>query len=154
MMFKVQRFCTRMHASWVTIRRTPVIRITLMSVLVFRLRNVPDEEASAIRSLLDEARIEWFETTAGNWGIAMPGLWVQHDEDAIRARELIDQYQLTLSVSQRQLYEEQRKAGQTTTLRQRILEHPLRSLGIVLFCLFILYVSIHPFLQMIGYSRQ
>ena len=44
-----------------------------MSALIFRLRNVPEDEAMQVRDLLDEHRIDWFETSAGNWGIGMPG---------------------------------------------------------------------------------
>lgn len=125
-----------------------------MSALIFRLRHVPDDEAEAIRNLLSEHGIDWYETSAGNWGIAMPGLWAANDEQIDEACELIEKYQRELSVSQRELHEQQRLLGQSTTLIQRIVAHPLRSIGIVLFCLFILYVSIHPFMQMVNYSQQ
>ena len=63
-----------------------------MSALIFRLRNVPEDEAMQVRDLLDEHRIDWFETSAGNWGIGMPGLWVKDVDDAQRARTLIDTF--------------------------------------------------------------
>lgn len=125
-----------------------------MSALIFRLRHVPNDEAEAIRKLLSDHAIDWYETSAGNWGIAMPGLWVSNDEQIDEASALIEAYQQEYAASQRQLHEQQRESGHSTTLRQRILTHPFRSIGIVLFCLFILYVSIHPFLQMIEYSTQ
>jgi len=125
-----------------------------MSALIFRLRNVPDDEAEAIRNLLNERGIDWYETGAGNWGIAMPGLWVGNDAQVDMARQLISQYQQNHAATQRKLYEQQEQLGQNATLTQRLVEHPFRSVGIILFCLFILYVSIHPFIQMIGYSKQ
>jgi len=125
-----------------------------MSALIFRLRHVPYEEAEAIRQLLSEHNIDWYETSAGNWGIAMPGLWVANDAQIEQARQLIDTYQQNHSATQRELHERQRQLGQSTTLIQRLIDYPFRSLGIILFCLFILYVSIHPFMQMIGYSQQ
>ena len=125
-----------------------------MAVLIFRLRQVPDDEAEAIRHLLDENTIDWYETNAGNWGISMPGIWVSDDEQAAFAQQLIGQYQHERASSQRLLHEQQKQLGQNATMLQRIIQHPLRSIGIILFCLFILYVSIHPFMQMIGYSRQ
>lgn len=135
--------------------RTPIVlQQKPMSVLIFRLRHVPEEEADAIRSLLDESQIDWFETTAGNWGIAMPGLWVKEDKDVQKARSIIDDYQQTLSITQRKLYEERQQAGEVSTFTQRIAQHPFRIAVIFLFCLFILYVSIHPFMQMIGYTSQ
>ena len=123
-----------------------------MSQLVFRLRNVPDDEAEAVRELLDQHNLDWYETTAENWGIAMPGLWVRKTDDAPQARSLIDTYQQQRGVFMRQEYESERVTGNAQTLANRIKAQPFRVLGIVLFCLFILYVSVNPFLQLIGYS--
>jgi len=64
-----------------------------MSALVFRLRNVPDDEAADIRALLERHKIGYFETTAGNWGISMPGIWVEDATDLEQARRIIDEYQ-------------------------------------------------------------
>lgn len=125
-----------------------------MSTLIFKLRHVPDNEAQAIRDLLDSNQIEWFETSAGNWGIAMPGIWAANDEQVPTARELIDRYQAEHTSRQRELHEQLRQQGLQKSLKQILIERPFRTIGIVLFCIFILYVSIHPFLQMIGYSRS
>ncbi len=125
-----------------------------MSALIFRLRHVPDDEAEAIRNLLDQSAIDWYETTAGNWGISMPGIWGNDDEHAGPARELIEQYQRERAITQRELHDQRIQQGQDVKLVQRIVQHPLRTMGIILFCLFIIYVSIHPFMQMIEFSRQ
>ena len=116
-----------------------------MSTLVFRLRNVPDEEADEVRVLLDEARIEWYETTAGNWGIAMPALWVGDDADAHRARALVDAYQRERAT---------RAAGYPPppSFAVRFRERPLAVLAIIAFCAFILYLSVNPFLQLVAHS--
>ncbi len=124
-----------------------------MPALVFRLRNVPEDEAEAIRSLLDDNHIQWYETSAGNWGIAMPGIWVNDTEDMPRARSLIDVYQQERSTTLRSHYQQEMEAGDAPTMMHRFKQHPLRTIGIFVFCLFILYVSINPFLQMIGYSK-
>ncbi|MFK7854181.1 MAG: DUF6164 family protein [Granulosicoccus sp.] len=124
-----------------------------MSTLVFRLRNVPEEEAQSVRDLLDEHKLEWYETSAGNWGIAMPGIWVQDSSDAPKARSIINDYQQQHSERVRRDHESDLASGNVPTLTSRIQTQPFRMLGIVLFCLFILYVSINPFLQLIGYSQ-
>jgi len=124
-----------------------------MSQLVFRLRNVPDDEADAVRNILNEHKLDWYETTAGNWGIAMPGIWIKDPDDASTARTLIDTYQQQRGKQMRQDYESEHAAGNVQTLANRVRAQPFRVLGIVLFCLFILYVSINPFLQLIGYSK-
>lgn len=123
-----------------------------MSALIFRLRHVPDEEAEAVRDLLTRHHIDWYETSAGNWGIAMPGIWVSDDQQVENARKLINTFQQQLSSSQREIYEKQKRSGLTPSLIERVLERPLRSVGIIAFCLFIVYVSINPFLQLVHQS--
>jgi len=125
-----------------------------MASLIFRLRQVPDDEAEEIRLLLDKNTIDWYETTAGNWGISMPGIWVRDDEQAELASKIIEQYQQKRATTQRSLHEQQKQLGQNTTIFQRIAQHPLKSIGIVLFCLFIMYVSVYPFLQCRSRSRS
>jgi len=118
-----------------------------MTTLVFRLRNVPDEEADEVRSLLDEAGIGWYETTAGNWGIAMPGLWVGEADEAARARMLIDTYQ-----RERETRIAASRAPLSTLARLR--ERPLAVLAVFTFCAFVLYVSINPFLELAARSAR
>jgi len=124
-----------------------------MSALIFRLRNVPEEEANQVRSLLDESRIDWFETSAGNWGIGMPGLWVKNADDATRARELIDSFQQELETAEKARFRELQKSGRAPTLVESIQARPFAMLAILIFCLFIIYISINPFLQLAQTSR-
>ncbi len=125
-----------------------------MSALLFKLRHVPEDEAEAVRTLLNTNNIEWYETNAGNWGISMPGIWSNNEHQVADAIALIEQYQQERTIAQRSEYEKQKQLGQQVTLTQRLLQHPLQSAAIVIFCAFVLFVSIHPFLQMIGYSQQ
>lgn len=60
-----------------------------MAQLVFRLKNVPEQEADDIRALLDEHGIEFYETSAGRWQISMAGIWVRDKAQAAKAKELI-----------------------------------------------------------------
>ena len=60
---------------------------------VFRLKDVPADEAEDVRNLLADKDIEFYETSAGNWGVSMPALWLRDDSDWDRARALIDEYQ-------------------------------------------------------------
>ena len=118
-----------------------------MSTLVFKLRYVPEDEASEVRSLLEAHHIEFYETTAGNWGIAMPGLWVQ-DEDVARARELINQYQATRTQDSRKEFEQAVARGDGPRWYAYFVKHPLATTGIVLFCLFIVYALLSPFVRL------
>jgi len=119
-----------------------------MAALVFKLRNVPDDEADDIRSLLKQHNIEFYETTAGNWGISMPAIWAENDEDRDRTKELIDRYQKERAINARTRYEEDRQAGRVPGFTHIIRQRPLISLGIILFCLFVVYVMLSPFIRL------
>lgn len=119
-----------------------------MSALVFKLRNVPEDEANDIRELLETNRIEFYETTAGNWGIAMPGLWAADDDDIEKAKALIHTYQRERTQQQRQQYQEAVARGDSPKWYARFVENPLPTLGIVLFCLFIVYALLSPFVRL------
>lgn len=123
-----------------------------MPTLVFRLRNVPEDEANDVRELMDENEFDWYETSAGNWGIAMPGIWVSNDDELKKARQLIETYQRTRQATMRENYHQKIEDGSVVSFAQRLKEHPLRVAGLVIFCVFILFVSINPFMQLIGYK--
>ena len=67
--------------------------MTAMAVLIFKLRYVPDDEAQEVRDLLSENAIDFYETSAGVFGISMPGLWIKNKDQTEIARQLIDEYQ-------------------------------------------------------------
>ncbi len=118
-----------------------------MSKLVFKLRHVPDDEAEAIRQLLDEHEIAFFETSAGNWGISLPALWIRDEQDFDRARALIDDYQQQRSQHMRSVYEEQRQRGEVRTLWHSFIEAPLRFIVYVGLALLVLCFSVRVFLS-------
>lgn len=124
-----------------------------MAALAFRLRNVPEDEVRDVVALLDEAGIEWYETEAGNWGIAMPALWVRRDEDLARARTLIERYQRARGPRVRAERDVRVAEGREPTLATRLRERPVATLGALAFCAFVLYVSIEPFVRLVGLAR-
>jgi len=124
----------------------PVI-LSSMSAIVFKLRNVPEDEARDVRELLTTHNIEFFETTAGNWGISMPGLWVE-DDDVQRSRELINDYQIQRAAEHRQRRQEAIARGEHAAWYQPFVTRPVATLGTVLFCLFIIYALLAPFIRL------
>lgn len=119
-----------------------------MSALLFKLRNVPEDEADDIRQLMDDNNIEYYETTAGNWGISMPAIWVQHDADLTKAKSLVSDYQQKRAAQARQAYNDMRASGTAPSWFSRFQAKPLATAGIILFCLFVLYVMISPFVRL------
>ncbi len=119
-----------------------------MSALLFKLRNVPDDEAEDIRKLMDTHGIEIYETSAGNWGISMPAIWVQNDAQLPEAKQLLDQYQHTRAADARRTYIEDRRTGVAPGFIQKVTERPFAVAGIILFCLFVIYAMTSPFIRL------
>lgn len=119
-----------------------------MSKLLFRMRNVPADEAEEVRALLQEHEIEFFETHAGNWGISMPGLWVMRDEQLGEARLLLDAYQAERSARVRQDYAMSRERGEAKTLWHSFCDNPFRFVGYTGLALAIMYLSVRFFLTL------
>ncbi len=118
-----------------------------MSVQLFRLKNVSDDEAEDIRTLLTNNHIDYYETPAGNWGVSMPAIWLNDDEELERAKDLIDRYQQERQANIRKEYEQAKKSGQQQTLLTELFNHPLQFIIYVAIAVLVLYVSIRPFLN-------
>ena len=64
-----------------------------MAKLLFRLNGVNEDEAEDVRTLLQDAGIEFYETDEGRWRISVAAIWLRHNDDYEQARGLLDQYQ-------------------------------------------------------------
>lgn len=117
-----------------------------MAVIIFRLNGVPDDEAEEVRALLSENGFEFYETTAGRWGISVAALWLKHDADKDRARVLIDEFQHRRLAQVRAEYEQLREQGNIDSLLQRLLRNPLQTVFYIIFIALIIYLSLSPFI--------
>ena len=122
----------------------PPIRLSLsghnMAKLLFRMRDVPDDEAEEVRELLTQNEIPFFETFAGNWGISMPGLWLVDEQQFDEARALLDEYQEVRSTRVKSQYLKQREQGEIRTFWESFRAEPVRFsvyLGLVALVLFL-----------------
>jgi hypothetical protein len=120
-----------------------------VAVLLFKLRNAPDQEADEIRALLKANSIDFYETSSGAWGISMPAIWL-HDEQLLsQATELIDGYQRDRQCAARDEYERLRRQGRQRTIMDLVKESPVRAALFFAASLLILYISVMPFLDLI-----
>lgn len=119
-----------------------------MSTLVFKLRNVPNDEADDIRKLLSENGIEYYETSAGNWGISMPAIWINNEQQLGQAKQLIDQYERERPVQIQEQYRQQEREGTNRTFLDAAKEQPLRISLYLAAILGVLYLSTKPFLDL------
>ena len=118
-----------------------------MAVKLFKLRNVPDDEAEEVRQLLADHEIDFYETYAGGWGISMPAIWLQDATQLTQATALIDAYQERRTTQARTEYAQLKQQGQHRTVPDKIRENPVRFVLLFMLSLFILYISLAPFLQ-------
>jgi len=95
-----------------------------MAKILFRLRQVPEEEADDVRQLLDQHNIDWYETSAGKFQISFPAIWVRDDADEPAARQLIEAYQQKREEQVRAEHQARKARGEVETFRQRIGSNP------------------------------
>ena len=117
-----------------------------MAVIIFRLNGVSDEEAQDVRDLLSDNALDNYETSAGRWGLSVAGLWLVNDNDKIRARELIDAYQL----ERRRYFEELKIEAPPETFSDRFKQSPLNVIFYSLLAVIILFLSLAPFIQFLS----
>jgi len=118
-----------------------------MAVQLFRLRNVPDDEAQEIRDLLGKNKIDYYETPAGNWGISMPAIWLRDDDELERAKELIESYQNLRFEKAKNEKQRSRLEGRSPNLLTVLLASPIQTIIYTALAFVILYFSIKPFLN-------
>lgn len=116
-----------------------------MSRLLIKLRHAPDDEIEEIRSLLQDHKIDFYETQAGAWGISAPGIWLKDEDQYERAKALLDTYQENRFREKRAEYEQLRRAGQHRTFLQNLLDKPFQVVLYSLIVALIVYFSISPF---------
>lgn len=121
-----------------------------MAKILFRLRQVPEDEADDVRQLLDQHAVDWYETSAGKFQISFPAIWARDDDDEPRARQLIETYQLKRAREFRSRHAERQASGEAETFFTRVFSNPLPVVLTLLFVMFILYVSISPFVSLVA----
>lgn len=114
-----------------------------MSILFFNLRGVPDDEAEDVRELLSVNDIAFYETPAGRWGISLPAIWLQQQDDLPMARQLFDAYQQQRAIRQRAMYVERLRQGQQPGFLRHNLQKPLRFIGLCIVSALVIYASCH-----------
>jgi len=118
-----------------------------MAAKLFQLRDVPADEAAEIRQLLQQHGIDFYETEAGGWGVSVPAIWI-HDEGRLgEASALIEAYQQQRTEDARAQYRQLREACRHRTVVDKIRQNPLQSILFFLMSLFVLYVSLAPFID-------
>ncbi|MEC8897623.1 DUF6164 family protein [Marinobacter nauticus] len=114
---------------------------------LMNLRHVPDDEADEIRALFEEHGVRYYETPPSRWGISMGGFWVHDEEEAERAKALLDEYQRQRFERQRQAYEQGLARGEIGGIGSMFRRYPLRTLAACLAIAAIAAISLLPFVR-------
>ncbi|MBL4821431.1 MAG: hypothetical protein JKY98_10660 [Gammaproteobacteria bacterium] len=117
-----------------------------MATILFKLRNVPEDEAEEVRSLFEKNGIDTYETSAGNWKISMPAIWLKDDQQLLLAKKLLQEYQQGRYQRAREEYEEQKQQGRNRTMWSNFLESPLKVTLYVGFITIVIYLSLQLFI--------
>jgi len=118
-----------------------------MSVILFKLKGVPDDEAGEVRDLLEKNKITYYETTAGRWGLAMAAIWLKDEAQLEKAKLLIEEYQKERSLRIRKEYEKLKREGKIETIIDRIKREPIQFIISLAIIVFVVYFSIKPFID-------
>ncbi len=123
-----------------------------MATLLFKLNNVPEDEAEEVRQLLAEHEIPSHETHAGFWGLGVSAIWLGDKSRLEEARALIVEYQQERAQRQRQAFRERAKRGEVPSMGRRLLNNPLRFLALVAALIVVLAVTLLPFWGMLAWD--
>lgn len=120
-----------------------------MARLLFKLSNVPDDEAQDIRDLLKTHDIYFYETNAGFWRVGLDAIWLPDLSQEDQARELILAYQRERTESQRKNFAELVEQGKVLSMWQHFCAQPIRFIGSMIAIIFVASLTLIPFLMLL-----
>ena len=116
-----------------------------MAKLLLNLRHVPDDEADDVRSMLETARIEFYETPPSIWGISAGGIFVKDNADVPEAKRRMAEYQAQRGARVRAEREAAVRDGTAETFWTVLRAEPLRVVLTVLAIVLLLGLVGLPF---------
>lgn len=119
-----------------------------MAKILFRLNGVSDEEANDVRELLANHAIDFYETSAGNWGVSVAAIWLKNDDQFAQARALLDAYQKERVVRVREEYAQLEREGKNKTFLQAVSQKPIRFAIHLALAMLVIYLSIQLVLDL------
>lgn len=120
-----------------------------MARLLFKLSNVPDDEAQDIRDLLNNHDIHFYETNAGFWRVGLDAIWLADGIQEEEARELIRTYQAERHIRQQENYAQLVEAGQVPSVWQRFCAQPIRFMALIVAIIFVAGLTVVPFVMLL-----
>lgn len=113
-----------------------------MAKILFRLNGVSDDETNDVRELLTNNAIDFYETSQGNWGVSMPAIWLNDDDQFEKAKALLNAYQDERTVRMREEYARLKREGKNKTLIDAVRQNPVHFTIHLALALLVIYLSV------------
>jgi len=119
-----------------------------MSVMLFKLRGVEDDEADDIRALLQAHDIDFYETTNGRWGLGFAAIWLHDDGLLEEGKALIYTYQVQRYKQAQEIYAELCARGEQPTVWKKVKQNPIQVSLVLLAVLIVAIFVLSPFVML------
>jgi len=116
-----------------------------MRYLLFNLQGVPDDEADAIREILEQHDIFFYETSEGRWRLGLAAIWLPNTHQKEQAEELIKDYQKRRYESFERERNHLSELGVLKSFLLKFYMQPLQVSAALLGIVLVLMISILPF---------
>jgi hypothetical protein len=118
-----------------------------MSVLIFRLNGVGEDEAQEVRDIFTEHAIEYYETDAGRWGLSVAALWLIDKQQLALSKQLLADYQQQRLQRLDSASDEEKALNRPLTVAERFRQSPLQFLLLIATIVAIVGLSTLPFIS-------
>ena len=118
-----------------------------MVIQLMKLRQVPEDELIDILKLLDELEVDYYQTSAGAFGISLPALWLR---DETRHAEVLAQLEDYAAKRQQRARLERDAWAELNghrTMSDIFRDHPLKFCLRVVVIVVLLFITVKPFLN-------
>lgn len=112
-----------------------------MAKIFFRLNGVYDDEANDVRELLADNAIDFYETSAGNWGVSLPAIWLRDEGQFHKARELLDAYQKERAIKIKEEYARLEREEKNKTFIDAVKQNPVLFIVHLALAVLVIYLS-------------
>ncbi|GAA6134498.1 hypothetical protein NBRC116188_12870 [Oceaniserpentilla sp. 4NH20-0058] len=120
-----------------------------MSVLLLKLKHVPEDEYQEVCALLEQNDFHFYETTPGFWGVGLAAIWLNDQSQLEQAQAVLSEYMLSRQQRVRQELSEAKQQGQLRTLLSTFKLQPATFILYLLAVVGIFALTTLPFLGLL-----
>ncbi len=117
-----------------------------MADLLFKLSNVPEDEADEVRRVFQQGGFDVYETSTGRWGSGVAAIWLADSSQLADARAALSHYQAQRVRRMQETYAELVATGEAPTFWHKFATSPWQVIGCVLGIGIIAALMVLPFL--------